>query len=143
MWPLLVQSAAAWYGAGFIWTMQILNYPLLARVGPDAIIDYEREHNKRFIRVVGPGVVATLVTTVMLLLSRPARLPAVGEPLVALLLLMIIASTAISQAPAHERLARGFDATVHKGLVRTNWLRTACWTAIGVIDVWLLAQLIA
>jgi hypothetical protein len=25
---LLAQAAAAWHGAGFIWTMQLLNYPL-------------------------------------------------------------------------------------------------------------------
>jgi hypothetical protein len=33
---LLVQTAASWYSTGFIWTMQLLNYPLLARIGPDS-----------------------------------------------------------------------------------------------------------
>jgi len=53
---LLVQTAAAWYMVGFIWTMQILHYPLFERVGREAFAAYETEHNRRFGLLVGPGL---------------------------------------------------------------------------------------
>ena len=140
MWALLIQTAGAWFSAGFIWTMQVLNYPLLALVGAENVALYESAHNRRFIAVVAPGVLVTLVTTILLLVSRPSGVPAVGEPLIAALLVMVIASTAVSQAPAHEKLSRGFDASVHRMLVRTNWIRTIGWTAIGALDVWLVSR---
>ena len=121
--------------------MQVLNYPLLARIGPDSFPEYEREHNRRFIRVVGPGVIATIITTIGLLVSRPRGVPVVGESAIAVLIVTVIVSTALWQAPAHERLAQGYDAGIHARLVRTNWFRTLCWTVIGVLDLWLVSRL--
>ena len=59
---LLVQTAAAWFMAGLIWTMQILNYPLLAKVDPADVPQYEQAHNRRFIWLVGPGVAVTFAS---------------------------------------------------------------------------------
>jgi hypothetical protein len=42
------------------------------------------------------------------------------------------------QGPAHGRLAEGFDASVHAVLVRTNRIRTAAWTALALLDTWML-----
>jgi hypothetical protein len=39
------------------------------------------------------------------------------------LLLIIWLSTALLQAPYHQRLSQGFDLNVHQQLVRTNWIR--------------------
>jgi hypothetical protein len=60
---LLVQVAATWYMVGFIWTMQILHYPLFDRVGRDAFAAYETEHNRRFGLLVGPGILLVAITT--------------------------------------------------------------------------------
>ncbi len=61
-------------------------------------------------------------------------------PLTALLLLaVIIASTARHGAPSHARLAQQFDPAVHALLVRTNWIRTAAWSALGIVDLIALA----
>ena len=35
---------------GVLWTMQILNYPLLALVGRPAFTRYEEAHDRRFFR---------------------------------------------------------------------------------------------
>lgn len=132
---LLVQTAAAWFAGGFIWTMQILHYPLFSRVGEAEFAAYEREHNRRFIPLILPSVVLVLVTAAALLFVRPAPVPLVVPILVLALEAIIIVSTARFQAPAHGRLARGFDPIVHRGLVMGNWSRTAAWTVIGVIDL--------
>ena len=68
---LLAQTAAACYMVGFIWTMQILHYPLFDRVGRDAFAAYETEHNQRFGVLLGPGIVLVAVTA-NLLIGRAA-----------------------------------------------------------------------
>lgn len=135
---VLAQTAAAWYGAGFIWTMQMLNYPLLSRVGEPSFSAYETAHNQRFVVVVAPGVVVALVTTVLLFFVRPPAIPIAAPIASATLIVAIIVSTVLFQAPAHGRLAAGFDATVHATLVNTNWIRTVAWTALAMLDLWLL-----
>jgi hypothetical protein len=125
--------------AGLIWTMQILNYPLLAKVDPADVPQYEQAHNRRFIWLVGPGVAVTFASAAVMLVWRPSAVP-LAVPVTALLLLaVIIASTAGQGGPAHARLARQFDSGVHAGLVRTNWIRTAAWSALGLLDLIALA----
>jgi hypothetical protein len=68
---LLVETAAAVFMSGVLWTMQLLNYPLLALVGREAFTGYEAAHNRRFGLVVFPGVLAALAGTSGLLASRP------------------------------------------------------------------------
>ena len=34
---LLIQAAASWFMTGLTWTMQVLNYPLLAMVNPSDV----------------------------------------------------------------------------------------------------------
>jgi hypothetical protein len=86
---------------GVIVYVQVVHYPLMSRVGPECFVDYERGHASR-------------------------RVPAwIGGGLLAVIWL----STATLQAPAHGRLARGFDARVHRRLVVSNWIRTVAWVA--------------
>lgn len=73
MVALLAQTGASWFMTGLIWTMQILNYPLLALIAPDDVPGYEQEHNRRFGGLVGPGVLVTIVSGVIFLFSRPCR----------------------------------------------------------------------
>jgi hypothetical protein len=70
-------------------------------------------------------------------------LPLAGPILATALIVVILVSTVLWQAPAHRKLAKGFDASVHRTLVRTNWIRTAAWTALALLDAWLLYVLFA
>jgi hypothetical protein len=122
---------------GVIWTMQVLNYPLLARVGRGTFADYEAAHNRRFGFIVIPGVVGAVVGTTGLLFARPDAIPLwlpLGE---AALLLVIIVSTAALQGRHHARLAAGFDPGIHAALVRSNWIRVAAWTVASVLTLWM------
>ncbi len=138
---ILVQTAGAWFMAGSIWTMQILNYPLLALIGRESFIAYETAHNRRFIAVVGPGVAITTTTTVLLFFFRPRVIPLASVIAAAFLLMVVLVTTALYGAPAHTKLARGFDTNVHASLVRSNWVRTAAWTGLAVLDLWMLYRL--
>ena len=57
----------------------------------------------------------------------------------ATLVLALWLSTFAVQVPLHRRLAQGFDAHSQARLVRTNWARTAMWSARGAVVLWLLA----
>ena len=64
-----------------------------------------------------------------------------GVVLISLGLLAVIwISTAAVQVPLHGRLEREFTPEAHRMLVRTNWVRTAAWTARGAMVVFGLAE---
>jgi len=132
---LLVHAGATLAMAGLIWFVQIVHYPLLGAVGPDAFTAYENAHIRRTGFVVTPLMFAELATAAWLAFAQPGAAAYAGLALLAVIWL----STGLLQAPAHGRLARGFDPALHRRLVRTNWIRTAAWTARGVLALLILA----
>ena len=75
-------------------------------------------------------------------LIRSAWLPPAGVPRAAtrvglVLVGVVLASTALIQAPLHGRLAGGFSPELHRLLVASNWLRTATWSLRGGLVVWM------
>ena len=136
---LLAHAAATLAMGGVIWFVQVVHYPLFAAVGDGRFADYERAHRRLTTWVVAPLMLVELVTAVALPLwpaaARPGWVPWLGLTLLAVVWL----STFLVQVPLHERLSRGFDPAAHRHLVRTNWLRTAAWTARGALALFMLA----
>lgn len=124
-----VHLVATTFMAGVIVFVQIVHYPLMSSVGIEGFVTYERGHTVRTGWVVGPPMVLEAATSLLLVLSpehagaRP--LAGIGIALLAVIWL----GTALVQAPAHARLTKGFDPTVHRRLVKTNWVRTTAWLA--------------
>lgn len=104
---LLLETAATIFMSGVLWTMQLLNYPLLALVGRDAFPGYEAAHNRRFALVVVPGVLAAAVGGIGLVAARPGQVP-LWAPVceLALLVLVIISTAALQGPPARGARAR-------------------------------------
>lgn len=124
--------------AGVIVFVQIVHYPLMASVGEASFVEYERGHTVRTGWVVVPAMVTELATAA-LLVAAPAQTGVNAVAWVGLGLLGVVwTSTALLQAPAHGRMIEGFDATVHRRLVATNWIRTIAWLARLPIAVMLL-----
>ncbi len=125
--------------AGLIWTIQVVHYPLFAKVCEADWVAFERSHQTRITIVVAPLMLTELVTAAMLLLY-PTRnagwLPAAGAALVAVVWL----STVFVQVPLHNRLERRFDPAAIARLVSTNWIRTIAWTVRAVIALELLRR---
>ena len=134
---LLVETAATIFMAGVLWTMQVLNYPLLGLVGRDAFVGYETAHNRRFGLVVVPGVLAAVTGTIGLLATQPHQIPFWAPAGEVALLTAIILSTAMLQARQHGALTHGFDAGIVRRLVRTNWIRVVAWSAAAVLGLWM------
>ena len=127
---------------GLIWFVQVVHYPIFARVeGPEFRV-FHRDHTVNTGRVVVPLMLLELFSLV-LLLWRPGTIQIAGLWSTAALLLLIWASTFWIQVPLHTRLATRPDDRTKRMLARTNWVRTGLWTARAVILLGLLSLQLA
>ena len=124
--------------AGVIVFVQIVHYPLMARVGGPDFVAYEAGHTVRTGWVVAPPMILELATAVWLAAGALGTSRAVPAVWGLALLAVIWISTGLLQAPAHGRLVRGFDPGIHRRLVATNWIRTVAWIARVPVAVVLL-----
>jgi hypothetical protein len=141
-WILLVNTFATLYMTGLIWFVQIVHYPLFAKVGEAQFPAYSRAHQTLTTLVVGPPMLLEALTAGLLVVARPAQIPAWMVWAGLLLVIIIWASTAALQVPAHGKLVAGFDASTGTFLVSSNWIRTVGWTArAGLVMLMLHASL--
>ena len=135
---LLIHALATLAMTGLIWFVQLVHYPLMARVGADHFRRYEHEHTRRTTRIVAPLMFAELGSAGWILAAgaAPRGLAVAGV----LLLAAIWGSTFLVQVPLHARLGRGFDARAHARLVTTNWARTAMWSARAAVALGMIAS---
>ena len=117
---------------GFIWTIQLLVYPMMARVPAAAFPAFEQFHQRRVVAVLAPFA-SVEVTTAAALAFVDTGVPPVLSLAGGAALAALWVSTGAFYAPLHGRLAGGFDAALHARLVRSNWFRTIGWTARGVL----------
>ncbi len=120
---------------GLIWFVQIVHYPLHALVGPAEFPRYEAEHANRTGYVAAPLMLLELATAAALLIPRyrPATIPATQAWLGLALVAGLWLCTFLIQVPLHNRLHHTHDRKAIHQLIRTNWLRTALWTARTVL----------
>jgi uncharacterized membrane protein len=139
---LAIHASATLFMTGLIWFVQIVHYPLFARVGPAGFSAYSEAHQRLTTLVVGPAMLVEAVTAAMLVFMRPAGVsPALLWAGLALLGAIWL-STAFLQVPLHGRLAAGFSAEACEALVTTNWIRTVAWSARGAIVAVIFVQLL-
>ncbi len=130
---LLTNLAATLFMVGLIWLVQMVHYPLFARVGNSQFPRYEQEHTTLITLVVGPPMLVELLTA-FALLGLPIKgvhpiWLVIGVGLVGVAWL----TTLFFSVPQHTILANGFDADAHRMLVSTNWIRTVAWTLRGFL----------
>lgn len=138
---LLIHASSTLMMTGLIWFVQIVHYPLMAKVGHQGFVGYEAAHTRRTTMVVGPLMLVEAVSAGMILtplITIPSLFPT-SLPLIAMVVLVLIwLSTALIQVPAHRVLEKGFDASAHRRLVNTNWIRTVLWSVRSVFAMSLL-----
>lgn len=125
----LVQLAATLAMTGVIWVVQVVHYPLFARVGAETFAAYHADHTRLITLVVVPLMLAEAGTALWIVVDPPLFFPNwlawIGLALVG----VVWGSTFFGQAPLHGVLTGGFDPGAHSTLVGSNWLRTLAWTA--------------
>ena len=135
---LLAHAGSTLAMAGVIWFVQVVHYPLFAAVGAEGFAAYEAAHRRLTTRVVAPLMLVELAAAIGLLVRPPAAVPAWAAWVGLALLAVVWGSTFAVQVPLHERLSRGFDAAVHRRLVRGNWVRTMAWTVRAGLALWVM-----
>ena len=134
---LQLHAAVTWFLAGLIWVIQLVHYPMLQFLDRAGFQRGHAFHTTAISFLVGPAMLLELAIAVWIAWRRgPSQWPSsAGLALVAL----IWGVTFLVMVPLHERLQNGgFEQDTHAALCRWNWVRTAAWTARGLIAlVWL------
>lgn len=136
---LMAQAVASGAMGGLIWFVQIVHYPLFARVTGAGDREYAAEHQRRTAWVVIPFMLVEGVVATLLAIAPPPGVPRAAAVVGLGLVLLVWLSTAAVQMPLHGRLGReGHAPAVVAALVRSNWPRTVLWTARALLAVWML-----
>ncbi len=135
---LLLNFAATGMMIGIIFFVQIVHYPLFARVGREGFARYEAEHSRRTTIVVVVPMLVELATGAWLLFRTPAGMPSWVFSVGFALITVVWLSTFLLQVPRHTLLGRGWNEGAHRALVATNWIRTVAWAARGSLLLWAL-----
>lgn len=137
---LLVQAGASCAMAGVLWVVQLVHYPMLARIAPGQPLRHSaREHAARITPIVAPLMFVEATCAAWLLVAPPPALrwePWLGAGLVVALWLLTFGRL----VPLHGVLQQTGDVGAVGPLVRWNWPRTALWSARGVLSLWMLAE---
>ena len=139
---LLVHLAATLFMVGVIWFVQVVHYPLFAKVSSEGFALYSKAHSRLTTYVVGPPMLLEVATAVVLVFYRPDGVPLVAVLAGLALVTLIWLSTALLQAPRHGILGRGFDEKTWTGLVLSNWIRTLAWSARGLLVLWMATRVL-
>ncbi|MCS6773548.1 MAG: hypothetical protein NZ693_05470, partial [Thermoflexales bacterium] len=130
---LLVNLVASLFMTGVIWYVQVVHYPLFARVGQAAFPTYHALHSEWTTAVVGLPMLVELLASIWLLLDRPPGVTLLVAIVLFGLTALIWGVTAFVSVPLHSQLSvRGFEPELIAQLVRTNWIRTLAWSARSV-----------
>ena len=137
---LAAQAVSSAAMCGIIWFVQVVHYPLFARIDGEGSQAFADDNQARTGRVVIPFMLIEGLTAAALAWSPP---PAVPRWLTIVGLVLVVAlwlSTALVQMPLHARLAReGHASDTVAALVRSNWPRTLLWSLRAALAAWMLA----
>jgi hypothetical protein len=137
---VLSQLATTLPLAGLIWTIQLVHYPLFAKVGAPTFGAYHAGHTAMITPLVMPLMVAELAAAFATVRWPSTRVPPWFGGAMLILVLCAWATTGLLSVPAHNALANGFDPRAHERLLLTNWLRTLAWTARSALLLWALRR---
>lgn len=134
---LVVHAAATIALAGVIWVVQLVVYPAFLVAGPTgAWAAYHRRHTAAMALVVALPWAVQGLAVAALLVRRPGPLVLLAAALAA----VTVAVTVLVSVPLHTRLGAAYDEQSARRLIRTNWVRTAAWTAAAVVAAVLAAR---
>ena len=137
---LVAHAAVTWFLVGLIWTIQVVHYPLFARVGRDRFVAYHAGHTRRISSIVAVAMPLEAALALAVLVLRPAGTADIVAWTGVALVVLVWGVTAFIQVPDHRALERGFDQARVRRLVRGNLVRTLSWTARGGLAAWMLLR---
>jgi hypothetical protein len=130
---LLAQVVGSVGMFGVIWVIQLVHYPLMKKVPPEAFGAFEAEHQRRITTVVGPLMALEGFSVLAVFFLRPECLSLAIVFVGGILEAIAIGTTAFVSAPTHGRMAASGRPDLLDRLIATNWIRTAAWTLRAIL----------
>ena len=122
---------------GLIWFVQVVHYPIFAKVGKNEFASYHAQHVKDTGKVVALPMLLELGLAFMLLVMAQGQVP-FWQNLVAFVLVLIIwAQTFFFFVPLHSKLGASADAQIISRLVNANGWRTLFWSLRFMLLGWM------
>ena len=118
---IVVHAAASMFMVGLIWTIHYGHYPLFAYVGDTTYVAFQNAHVERIGRLLFiPWLTEGFTLIGVLALAfigglKTLRVPAILNGAAMAVVLVI---SGFWSAPAHGKLAKGFDQSVHQQLMQ-------------------------
>ena len=137
---LVIHVAATLFMVGLIWTIHYVHYPLFAYVGESTYASFQAAHVERIGKLLFvPWLIEGITLIGVLALAflgthKVLRVPAVINGAAMAVVLVI---SGFWSAPAHAKLADGFDTSIHDQLMTVNLIRTLAWTVCGICAMWM------
>ena len=137
---LVIHLAATLFMVGLIWTIHYVHYPLFAYVGESTYASFQAAHVERigkllFVPWLTEGITLLGILALAFLGGhKMLRIPSVINGAAMAVVLVI---SGFWSAPAHAKLADGFDKSLHDQLMTVNLIRTLAWTVCGICAVWI------
>lgn len=108
-----------------IWLVQLIIYPSFGYIEEKAFVGWHGRYTALMGLIVSPLMLLQVGVEVSSILEQDSRWQRI------LLILAIWSATVILSVPCHSRLRRaGKDLTIIKRLVKSNWIRTLCWSLL-------------
>jgi hypothetical protein len=135
-WLLLCWTVLILFVFGEIWFVQIVVYPLFAKVGTEEYISYHKFYSSQIpLPVIVPGFLSFLMP-VALIFFGPESVPSWMLWANAACGVIGLLVTVGLEIPRHARLENGGkQEKVIQELVRYNWLRTLSITASALLTL--------
>ena len=137
---VIAHLSATLFMVGLIWTIHYVHYPLFAKVGEQTYVDFQAAHVERIGKLLllpwlTEGVTLIAILALAFLGTHKAlRIPTLINGAAMAVVLVI---SGFWSAPAHGKLADGFDKAVHDQLMTANLIRTLAWSVCGICAIWI------
>jgi hypothetical protein len=140
-WFLLFCTLLGFYILGVTWFVQLVVYPLFAKVGSEEYVTYHKFYSSQIpLPVILPGFTSFL-SPIVLVFFRPELVPleiALANAACGLVALVV---TLALEIPRHNRLEKGGkQERVIQELIRYNWLRTFGITSSAFLTLMMLMR---
>lgn len=114
-----------------IWLVQIIIYPGMHGWDKARFAELHGDYTRRITFIVVP----LMLGQAALVLHRVVVVPSKTAILQALLIAVVWGVTIFVSVPLHRRLSAGYDRQAVTRLVNTNWVRTAGWSLVSLVDL--------
>lgn len=122
---LLLHLSATAAMFGVIWLVQLVHYPMFLGIAEKDFQTWHEYHSRRISYLVAPLMIFELGSSLVLSVYDSSAL----NLIVLALTVSVWLSTFLLSVPLHNKLVKqGFDQSLISELVKTNWLRTVCYS---------------